>query len=337
MLAAGLKAKVMPNRYAVPGERGPSNTSHPCAIRIMRRCHSTAALLIINGMSNALMIARGEFGRVALLDMNRPLVRHAHPHCHVLLKVEGADTQFSIRERLVPLTTESAVLINAWEPHAYAHDLMRPPTIILALYIEPRWLAAFRPNWTASGRPGFFNQSVGAITPRIRALTDEMARTMVAEPGAQARHETLLSDLMIAVIERFTPWRETTMSLRELAQRQQGIDYRLRVAAARIDQDPGSIRDIDELAAVSNVSRAQFFRLFESSFGVSPRVYLNASRLEQAVRAVSESQASLAAIGESLGFSAAAHFSRFFHDHAGSSPSGFRAVTRLPPVFETPR
>ena len=60
-------------------------------------------------MSNALRIARGRFGRVALLDMDRPLVRHAHPHCHVLLKVEGADTQFSVRDRLVPLTDESAV------------------------------------------------------------------------------------------------------------------------------------------------------------------------------------------------------------------------------------
>ena len=50
-------------------------------------------------MSNALRVVHGVFGRVALLDMDRPLVRHAHPHCHVLLKVEGADTQFAVRRR----------------------------------------------------------------------------------------------------------------------------------------------------------------------------------------------------------------------------------------------
>ncbi|MGC1665171.1 MAG: AraC family transcriptional regulator, partial [Bradyrhizobium sp.] len=38
-------------------------------------------------MSTALRIAHGAFGRVALLDMDESLVRHAHPHCHVLLKV----------------------------------------------------------------------------------------------------------------------------------------------------------------------------------------------------------------------------------------------------------
>jgi len=46
-------------------------------------------------MSNALRIAHGQFGRVALLDMDASLVRHAHPQCHVLLKARGADTQFS--------------------------------------------------------------------------------------------------------------------------------------------------------------------------------------------------------------------------------------------------
>lgn len=261
--------------------------------------------------------------------MDRPLVRHAHPHCHVLLKVEGADTRFSVRDELVPLTDESAVLINAWEPHAYAHDARRPPTIILALYIEPRWLADFRPNWTASGRPGFFAQSTGAITPRIRALANDMAHAMIAEPGARALHETLLSGLMVAVIERFTPWRETAVSLRDLANGLR-VDRRIRTAVARIDADPGAVGQIDDLITATGVSRAQFFRLFETSLGVSPRVYLNAARLERAVRAVSEGDATFSTIGESLGFSVPAHFSRFFHDHAGSSPSGFRAVTRIP-------
>lgn len=263
-------------------------------------------------------------------------MRHAHPHCHVLLKVEGADTKFWVRDDLVPLTSESAVLVNAWESHAYAHDPRRPPTIILALYIEPRWLAEFRPNWTASGRPGFFAEAVGTITPRIRALADTMARTMVSEPEAQHLHEILLSDLMIAVIERFTPWRDSAVSLRDLG-RGLSVDRRIRAVAARIDEDPGAVGHIDDLITATTVSRAQFYRLFEASFGVSPRVYLNAARLERAVRAVSDSDASLSVIGESLGFSVPSHFSRFFHDHAGSSPSVFRAVTRCTRDLETPR
>jgi len=129
-------------------------------------------------VSDALRIAHGAFGRIALLDMDAPLVRHAHPHCHVLIKAEGADTQFMVRDRLVPLTRNEAVLVNAWEPHHYAHDPARARTIILALYIEPDWLARFRHNWTASGAPGFFQQPGVALPARVRRLADAMAKAL---------------------------------------------------------------------------------------------------------------------------------------------------------------
>lgn len=288
-------------------------------------------------MSNALRIARGRFGRVALLDMDRPLVRHAHPHCHVLLKVEGADTRFSVRDRLVPLTDESAVLVNAWEPHAYAHDQTRPKTVILALYIEPQWLSHFRPNWAASHAPDFFASNVGSITAAIRAHTRTLAEAMVQEPDKADLHEALLGELMIAVIEHFADWRAVPNSIRDLASRHT-LDFRIRKAVERMKAAPGEIADLDLLAIDVGLSRAHFFRLFETSMGVTPRVYLNVQRLERAVTAVADGMESFAAIGDQLGFSVPAHFSRFFHDHAGSSPSIFRSVTRLSAQdYETPR
>jgi len=288
-------------------------------------------------MSNALRIARGRFGRVALLDMDRPLVRHAHPHCHVLLKVEGADTQFSVRDRIVPLTDESAVLINAWESHAYAHDPSRPQTIILALYIEPRWLGDFRPNWAASHAPDFFTTNVGSITPDIRSRVRILAEALVNEPNSTQMHEVLLGELMVAVIERFADWQAVPNSIRDLASRPL-VDFRIRKAVDRIKAAPGEIDDFNLLASDIGLSRAHFFRLFESSLGVTPRVFLNVQRLEQAVTAVADGTESFAAIGDRLGFSVPAHFSRFFHDHAGSSPSIFRTVSRLSASdYETPR
>jgi AraC-like DNA-binding protein len=288
-------------------------------------------------MSNALRVAKGTFGRVALLDMDRPLVRHAHPHCHVLLKVEGADTQFSVRDRIVPLRDDSAVLINAWEPHAYAHHPGQPATIILALYIEPKWLQAFRPNWRGSGAPDFFTDSVGGTTHHIVRLTHELAEAMVQEPGNAAAHELLLAELMIAVIERFTPWQDIVPSLR-LRAAASGVDPRIRRAVDLIRSAPGEVTDMDSLARDAGLSRAHFFRLFETTLNVSPRVYLNVVRLEQAVHSVVDGKEPFLRIADRLGFSTPAHFSRFFHDHAGSSPTAFRAVSGLTSRdFETPR
>jgi AraC-like DNA-binding protein len=279
-------------------------------------------------MSTALRIAHGSFGRVALLDMDASLVRHAHPHCHVLLKVEGADTQFLVGDTVVPLNDTSAVMVDGWQPHAYVHNPSRPRTLILALYVEPQWLKAFRPAWAASGSPGFFAQPCGEISPRIRQLARDLAADMLARPDGRGEHEALLSDLMIAVIERFTPWRSFSSSLRAMNTSPRP-DWRIRRVAETMRTDVSRNVDVNVLAKEAGLSRAHFFRLFESSIGVPPRVYLNVVRLERAVQAVVNDTANVAEIGNRLGFNVPAHFTRFFRNHTGVSPREFRAVSRL--------
>lgn len=280
-------------------------------------------------MSNALRIIHGVFGRVALLDMDRSLVRHAHPHCHVLIKADGADTQFAVGDKLVGLTDHQAVLINAWEPHAYVHYHDRPRTIILALYIEPDWLKNFRPNWAASGSSNFFEKPAGEVSPRIRRLSMDLAAMMLADPGANYQQEQLLSDLMIAVIERFTPWQTLSDRLAVIDRSRDRFDWRIRRAVSLIRGQPQVAHDVDSLAKAAGLSRAHFYRLFERSTNMTPHVYLNLLRMELAVKTVMYSDESLAAVSANLGFSMPAHFTRFFRDHAGVSPSEFRHVARM--------
>jgi AraC family transcriptional regulator len=277
-------------------------------------------------MSTALRIVHGDFGRVALLDMDRSLVRHAHPHCHVLIKVEGADTQFAVGEQLVQLTDRQAVLVNAWKPHAYVHDEARARTIILALYIEPGWLNRFRSNWGANSASAFGANAAGEISPRIRALAMDLAQAMLADPASRSAHERLISDLMISTIERFTPWRSAAEQIRF---DRQTIDWRIRRVIDLMRADPGQPHDVDALARAAGLSRAHFFRLFESSTKVTPHVYLNVLRLELSVNAIVHDDAALAPLSRQLGFSTPGHFTRFFRDHSGVNPSEFRTVARM--------
>jgi AraC-like DNA-binding protein len=280
-------------------------------------------------MSTALRITHGAFGRVALLDMDRSLVRHAHPHCHVLIKADGADTQFAVGDNLVQLTDRQAVLINTWEPHAYVHYKERPRTIILALYIEPTWLKSFRPNWAASGAPGFFEKPAGEVSPRIRRLSMDLAAMMLADPGAGPEQEQLLSDLMISVISRFTPWRTLSRRLADTDRNRDRFDWRIRRAVDLIRVTPQAAHDVESLAKEAGLSRAHFYRLFERSTRMTPHVYLNLLRMELAVKSVVHTGESLSAVSDSLGFSAQSHFTRFFRDHAGVNPSEFRQVARM--------
>ena len=150
-------------------------------------------------------------------------------------------------------------------------------------------------------------------------------------------HEHTLGRLMIAVIERFTAWRSLPRSIRAIAA-EGSVDFRIRKAVRMMTVAPGTISDMGLLATKVGMSRAHFFRQFEHVMRVSPRVFLNVQRIEHAVSAVSDGEDTFAIIGERLGFSVPAHFSRFFHDHAGSTPSAFRQVTRLASSeYETPR
>lgn len=276
-------------------------------------------------MSRALRISRGAFGRVALLDMDRSLVRHAHPHCHVLLKMEGDDTQFAVGERIAPLTDRLAVLINAWETHAYMHDPSRRNALILALYIEPQWLRLFRANWIASGSPGFFDTPTGFVDDRIRRLSRDLVTEMLAESLPSVAKETLLSELMIAVISRFTPWRQPIQEFLD-RERRSPPDRRIRKAIALMRTDPAASPSIEVLARHAGLSRAHFFRLFEQATSITPHVFLNVLKVERAVNAVAATEGSLAAIGDALGFQSPAQFSRFFRDHVSVSPREFRTV-----------
>lgn len=280
-------------------------------------------------MSTALRIAHGEFGRVALLDMDRSLVRHAHPHCHVLIKASGADTQFAVGDRLVPLTDSQAVLINTWEPHAYVHYQDRPRTTILALYIEPAWLKSFRPNWAASGALGFFEKPAGEVSPRIRRLSMDLAATMLDDPGANSTQEQLLSDLMISIIERFTPWRTLSRPEPHFGTQRGHFDWRIRRAINLLQTEPRAVRDVDALAREVGLSRAHFYRLFERSTRMTPHIYINLLRMELAVKTVVLGEDTLSSVSNRLGFAAQSHFTRFFRDHAGVNPSEFRQVARM--------
>lgn len=277
-------------------------------------------------MSSAIRIFQGTFGRVALLDMDKSLVPHAHSECHVLLKASGADTYFSVRNRSQYLTARTAVLINAWEPHFYDHRLKAPRTVILALYIDPNWLAAINRTLSLSARPDFFPRPCVELSPGIRRLADEMIMTMLGiDEIPQDRVEAMLFDLMIAVIESFSEWRHMArlFSPRVVPT----ADARIRRAVAQIRTNLGDPLDISSLARQCNLSRARFFTLFRRCTHMTPNVFHNMLRMERACERLADARnGTLGRLSEELGFSEQGHFTRFFRQHLGASPSEYRRV-----------
>jgi AraC family transcriptional regulator len=93
---------------------------------------------------------------------------------------------------------------------------------------------------------------------------------------------------------------------------------------SRLGDDIG----LSELAAVCEVSRFHFVRLFRQSTGYTPYRYLLLRRLEKARALLIASEMPVAQVGLEAGFGDAGHFSRTFARHIGMSPQRYRASVR---------
>jgi AraC family transcriptional regulator len=276
-------------------------------------------------LSRALNIFQGKFGRVALLDMDRSLVTHAHHACHVLLKFGGADTAFHVRGEICPLTDDTAVLVNAWEPHAYAHGFAAPQTIILALYIDPRWLARIDHQLICSGHAHFFPRQCVALNREILDRARNLgAQMLIGETLSAHEAEETVFDLMISVIDSFS----NRMVLKNERSPVSIADHRIRRAIEVMRAEVGHSLDITRLCRVASLSRPHFFHRFKAVTGLTPSLFLNTLRMEQAAVMLVDSTRTLIDVAQDLGFDAHSNFTRFFRQHQGVTPSEYRRVTQ---------
>jgi AraC family transcriptional regulator len=274
-------------------------------------------------VTKALSILRGRFGRVALLDMDTSLVDHAHPHYHLIFKVGGPDQNFVVEGRPVPLRSDTLVAVNSWQQHEYVHRHSAEKTLFLALYIEPGWLADAERNFVSCSEAGFFPQAGIPITNEVDRLRANMVRRM-ADPSDQ--HEELqevILDLCLNVSHGFSDWRDRGATAR---MPRGSRDYRISRALRHLRECAADAVDLDEAASISGLSRPHFNHLFRSCTGVSPRVYVNALRVEAAVGRLRHQEDEIRSISDDLGFSAQSNFTRFFQQHTGTSPNQYRRV-----------
>lgn len=78
---------------------------------------------------------------------------------------------------------------------------------------------------------------------------------------------------------------------------------------------------LDELAALVNVSRFHFARLFKNSTGMTAIRFVETCRIRRAQALIEQSDLPLAEIALMTGFADQSHFTRRFHRHLGCTPA----------------
>ncbi len=85
---------------------------------------------------------------------------------------------------------------------------------------------------------------------------------------------------------------------------------------------------IDDICAVLHYNRSYIFRQFKKSTGYSVMSYFNKLKIDHAKRLLRETDLSVAAISESLGFESSNYFSKIFKKYSNYTPSTYRKIRR---------
>lgn len=101
---------------------------------------------------------------------------------------------------------------------------------------------------------------------------------------------------------------------------------RLAPSLRMMHAEPGRDWKLEELASECAMSRTTFALHFNASVGVTPLRYLTEWRMRLAERSLRESDAPIAAIGHSLGYTSESAFSHAFKRVIGHAPRNYRAA-----------
>lgn len=273
-------------------------------------------------MSRALSVFHGPFGRASLYELDRPLIRHAHREAHLIFFVGGTRGHLKLGNDSFLMDEDTAAAINPWEAHGFAPGDSRKPGYFLTFYFNPHWLRKALPDRLTASR--LFNSNRIAVSHALRQSRDDICDMLLNGVPGQTDFSKMLERLLTNV--ETEPDRKMPSAVRPAWS---GLDFRLRRSLKALA--PGMLADcsLESIARSSGLSRAHFFSLFRQQVGVTPVVYVNTLRIENALDQISHTQVSITAIGDGLGFSCQSAFTRFFSSHVGMPPTDYRRAVQV--------
>jgi AraC-like DNA-binding protein len=273
-------------------------------------------------MSRAVSVFHGPFGRVSLYELDRPLIKHAHREAHLIFFVGGSPGLLRLDSESVVMNEQNAVAINAWEAHEFEPAGARQCGYFLTFYFNPQWLGHALGATSLTSR--LFGEPKITVTPLLSKLRDDICDMLMMDVRNHIDFGQKLQQLLTAIKPK-----TECMSHSQTRPALTGLDFRLRKSLAILVPGITSEFSIDILAKTSGLSRAHFFSLFRKQVGVTPVVYMNTLRIENALDQVARTNIPITAIGENLGFSYQSAFTRFFSSHVGMPPTDYRRAVQV--------
>lgn len=274
-------------------------------------------------MSNALAVHHGPFGRVALYNLDRSMVLHAHREGHLIFHIEGPEASIRIDDDVYPLSRSHAVAVNPWQLHNYQSLDPDAPSLFLTLYIKPFWFLQASRQASAALR---FGRSAIEVTQTIGRIAMQLSSAMLDDTD-ESIVSGYLYELTQTCFDQSWQWVPEGANFTQCAPPVR--DFRVRNSVKLMQQNVNERVALDSIARNSGLSRPHFYKLFRQQVGITPNIFLNTLRMENAIDRLTTSQDAVTEIGLDLGFSSQASFTRFFIANVGIAPSDYRRVAHF--------
>lgn len=170
--------------------------------------------------------------------------------------------------------------------------------------------------------PGLFDPScpnpLVDLTPSTATLVRAVVEDLALEQQSEYRNDHVMRAAAVYLLHHVARSTERPSAVRS------SHDELLRLFRARVEQRFAQTRSVSEYANSIGTSTKTLARASTSLTGVAPKEIVDQRVVLEARRRLAESSASIASIGESLGFTEATNFTKFFVRMTGETPHEFR-------------
>ena len=274
-------------------------------------------------MSEAISVHHGDFGRAAVYKLSKSMSTHAHREGHLIFYISKGTASVGVGSESYPIDKAQAVAVSPWESHRFEFGELSTPCLCLVLYIKPTWFSdagEYADNGMRFGRPDI------RLTPEISRWVTRLTDQLMDRDFSDEFDHDLFAVTQLCYEHSWTG-AEDRSSI-ELSNTNFS-DYRVRRSLKLMRETFADEVEIDWLAREAGLSRPHFFKLFKKQMGITPNLYLNTLRAEQAIEDLMSSEKSVTEISYDLGFSSQASFTRFFSSNVGIPPSDYRRVAHV--------
>lgn len=180
-----------------------------------------------------------------------------------------------------------------------------------------------KPSLLIDSLPEYLHLSLNdtPVQPLIRLMQQEADNH---QSGAKSLMDALVTVLFIYILRHGLQANRLHCGLFAGLQ-----DKRLGKVLEQLFNAPQQAWNMDALAALAAMSRANFMRVFQQKIGMAPGKFLTQLRLQEAALLLNKTQKNILSVALEVGYQSEAHFSKAFKALYGMTPSQYRKAEQV--------